>query len=60
MCAASVLRHIPFLPPIRPEEIRRLLEDKAFDVHPMQQTLGIRPIPLEVGLARTLASQHNM
>jgi uncharacterized protein YbjT (DUF2867 family) len=60
MAAASLLRSVPRLPPIQPEEIRRLLEDKAFDVRPMQQTLGIRPIPLEVGLARTLASQHNM
>jgi uncharacterized protein YbjT (DUF2867 family) len=60
MAAASLLRHVPFLPPIHPEEIRRLLEDKAFDVHPMQKTLCIRPIPLQVGLARTLASQHNI
>jgi uncharacterized protein YbjT (DUF2867 family) len=60
MAAASTLRHVPFLPPIRPEEIRRLLEDKAFDVHPMQQTLGIQPIRLSVGLARTLASHHNI
>jgi nucleoside-diphosphate-sugar epimerase len=60
MAAASLLRHVPLLPSVRPEEVRRLLEDKAFDVGPMQQTLGIRPIPLQVGLARTLASQHNM
>jgi uncharacterized protein YbjT (DUF2867 family) len=60
MVAASALRHVPLLPPIRPEEIRRLLEDKAFDVHPMQQTLGIQPIRLSVGLARTLASHHNI
>jgi uncharacterized protein YbjT (DUF2867 family) len=60
MAAASLLRHVPLLPSVRPEEIRRLLEDKAFDVGPMQQTLGIRPIPLQVGLAHTLASQHNM
>ncbi len=59
MAATALLRHIPRLPPVRPEEIRRLLEDKAFDVGPMQRTLGIQPIPLQVGLARTLASQHN-
>jgi uncharacterized protein YbjT (DUF2867 family) len=60
MATASLLRHVPLLPLIRPEEIRRLLEDKAFDVGPMQQTLGIRPISLQVGLARAFASQHNM
>jgi uncharacterized protein YbjT (DUF2867 family) len=59
MAAARVLRHIPHLPAIRPEEIRRLLEDKAFDVRPMKQTLGVRPMPLHVGLARTFASQDN-
>jgi hypothetical protein len=60
MAATSLLRHIPRLPPVHPEEIRRLMEDKAFDVRPMQQTLGIQPIPLHAGLARTLATQHNL
>jgi uncharacterized protein YbjT (DUF2867 family) len=59
MAAARMLRHIPRLPAIHPEEIRRLLEDKAFDVQPMQQILGVRPMPLHVGLARTFASQDN-
>lgn len=59
IAAASLLRHVPRLPRVYPEEIRRLLEDKAFDVRPMQQTLGVRPIPLREGLARTFASQHN-
>jgi uncharacterized protein YbjT (DUF2867 family) len=60
MAATSLLRHIPRLPPVHPEEIRRLMEDKAFDVRPMQQTLGIQPIPLRVGLARTLTTPHNL
>jgi len=60
MAAARMLRHIPLLPAIRPEEIRRLLEDKAFDVRPMKQILGVRPMPLHVGLARTFASQDNI
>lgn len=59
MTAASLLQYIPRLPHIHREEIRRLLEDKSFDVRPMQQTLGVRPMPLAVGLARTFTSPHN-
>ena len=46
MALAGILRYIPFLPRIRPAEIRRLLEDKSFDVRPMIDTLGFTPIPL--------------
>ena len=53
MALAGILRYIPFLPAIRPDEIRRLLEDKSFDVRPMIDTLGVTPIPLHEGLART-------
>jgi len=49
---ARLLRHIPGLPRIGPDEIRRLLEDKAFDITPMQTRLGFTPIPLHEGLAR--------
>jgi uncharacterized protein YbjT (DUF2867 family) len=55
MALASVLQYIQVLPRIRPSEIRRLLEDKSFDVRPMIETLGIEPIPLIEGLARTFA-----
>jgi hypothetical protein len=41
------------LPRIGPEEIRRLLEDKAFDIRPMVDTLGFTPMSLAAGLART-------
>jgi len=34
-------------------EIRRLTEDKYFDIGPMQALLGVRPIELEAGLARS-------
>ena len=34
-------------------EIKRLLEDKAFDVVPMITTLGVRPMTLADGLIRT-------
>jgi uncharacterized protein YbjT (DUF2867 family) len=53
MALVSILRYIPVLPRIRPVEIRRLLEDKAFDIQPMVDTLGFTPISLAEGLART-------
>ncbi|HUZ63518.1 MAG TPA: NAD(P)H-binding protein [Acetobacteraceae bacterium] len=58
MAAARLAALLPFLPRIRPAEIRRLLEDKAFDIAPMAQTLGFRPIPLAEGLARTFRPPH--
>jgi uncharacterized protein YbjT (DUF2867 family) len=57
--AARLLRRIPALPAVQPDEIRRLMEDKAFDVRPMKRILGVRPMPLQVGLARTFAPPHN-
>jgi nucleoside-diphosphate-sugar epimerase len=57
MAFATILRHVPFLPRVRPEEVRRLLEDKSFDVHPMIELLGFTPIPLEEGLRRTFNPQ---
>jgi uncharacterized protein YbjT (DUF2867 family) len=59
MAAATLLQHVPRLPHVHREEIRRLLEDKAFDVQPMQQVLGVHTMPLQVGLARTFATSHN-
>ncbi len=44
---------LPFLPRVSAAEIRRLTEDKAFDIGPMTATLGVRPIPLDAGLAMT-------
>jgi len=44
------------LPKIRPEEVRRLLEDKAFDITEMREVLGIEPISLREGLARTFTA----
>jgi uncharacterized protein YbjT (DUF2867 family) len=46
---ATALRFLP----VSPAELRRLLEDKAFDTGPMLHVLGVRPIPLAEGLART-------
>ncbi len=55
MALAAVSRAVPLLPRIGAAEIRRLLEDKDFDVRPMMATLGVQPIPLAAGLARTFA-----
>ena len=57
MALAGILRYIPFLPRIHPAEIRRLMEDKSFDVRPMIDTLGFTPMPLREGLARTFTER---
>lgn len=57
MALAGVLQYIPLLPRIRPAEVRRLLEDKSFDVQPMIDTLGFAPVPLAEGLARTFTDR---
>jgi nucleoside-diphosphate-sugar epimerase len=53
MALAGILRYIPLLPDVDPAAIRRLLEDKSFDVRSMIETLGFAPISLHEGLART-------
>ncbi|WP_419729755.1 SDR family oxidoreductase [Lichenicola sp.] len=55
MLGALLARPIPGLPSIGPAEIRRLMEDKAFDIAPMRTELGVAPISLAEGLARTFA-----
>jgi len=44
--------------PVRPEEIRRLLEDKDFDIAEMRAQLGFEPLSLAEGLAQTFALPH--
>ncbi len=56
MALAPLTAVLPFLPRITAAEIRRLREDKGFDIAPMSATLGVRPVPLETGLARTFAN----
>jgi uncharacterized protein YbjT (DUF2867 family) len=46
------------LPRIRGNEIRRLGEDKAFDIEAMRAVLGVEPVPLAEGLARTFGRPH--
>ena len=48
---AAPLTRLPGLPRVRGAELRRLMEDKAFDIAPMRDRLGVEPIPLEEGLA---------
>lgn len=56
LIALSPLTALPLLPRVRPAEIRRLLEDKAFDIAPARARLGFDPLPLAAGLARTFAT----
>ncbi|WP_137125303.1 SDR family oxidoreductase [Roseomonas sp. HF4] len=53
---APLARLIPGLPRIGADEIRRLTEDKAFDIGPMRRILGVEPIPLGRGLALIFAA----
>jgi nucleoside-diphosphate-sugar epimerase len=52
---AWLTRIIPGLPSIGADEIRRLTEDKAFDIAPMRDILGVTPTPLKQGLSLTFA-----
>ncbi len=51
MALARLAPLIPGLPRVDRPELRRLLEDKAFDIGPMRRELGIEPIPLADGLS---------
>ncbi|MBR0663310.1 NADH-ubiquinone oxidoreductase [Roseomonas hellenica] len=53
---APLTRILPGLPRIGADEVRRLLEDKAFDIGPMRRTLGITPISLAEGLSYTFSA----
>jgi nucleoside-diphosphate-sugar epimerase len=57
--AARLTRHVAALPTIQPEEIRRLVEDKAFDITKMRETLHVEPVSLKQGLALTFAPPQN-
>ena len=51
--AAPFTRLLPGIPTIRPDEIRRLGEDKTFGIEAMKRYLGVDPIGLAEGLGRT-------
>ena len=56
MVLAHIFCYIPFVPRVRPVEVRRLMEDKSFAVDPMIGTFGFTPMSLHEGLARTFAT----
>ena len=51
--ALAPLTALPGLPRIRSDEVRRLMEHKAFSIDAMRRTLHIDPISLSAGLAMT-------
>lgn len=53
LAVARIAALIPGLPRVSPAEVRRLCEEKAFDIGPAQRLLGFAPMPLEAGLALT-------
>ena len=55
--ALAPLSALPGLPRIGADEIRRLTEDKAFDIAPARARLGFDPMPLAQGLALTFGDQ---
>lgn len=57
---APLLRLVPGLPAVGGDEIRRLNEDKAFDIMPMSQLLGVWPRPLAEGLGATFATSQEL
>ena len=60
LIAAAWMFHIlPFVPDVQPAEVRRLLEDKAFDIGPARAALGFDPVSLHEGLARTFVAPHH-
>lgn len=54
--AAAMTRALPGLPRVTANEVRRLLEDKAFDIADMQHRLGVEPMSLERGLELTFGT----
>jgi nucleoside-diphosphate-sugar epimerase len=52
---APLTRLLPGIPRIGGDEVRRLLEDKAFDITPMIEELGVVGMPLDHGLALTFS-----
>ena len=59
MALAPFTGFLPGIPSIGEDEIRRLTEDKAFDIMPMFNRLGVNPIPLAQGLAQTFTPKQN-
>jgi len=52
---AALTTVVPGIPTIRIDEVRRLSEDKTFPIDDMRRRLGVEPIDIPTGLARTFA-----
>lgn len=52
--AAALLARLSSRPPIRPDQIQRLEEDKTFDISDARRDLGFDPISFEEGIRRKL------
>ena len=48
---ARLGRLLPFLPAIQSAELRRMMEDKSFDIRDMRERLGVKPMSFAEGLA---------
>lgn len=57
LAASYVMRFIPGLPRIEAAEVRRLTENKNFNIELMKEKLNIDPIPLERGVKELFDSQ---
>ncbi len=52
---AALTAVVPGIPTIRVDEVRRLGENKTFPIDEMRRRLGVEPIDIATGLARTFA-----
>lgn len=55
MALAPLAKLAPFLPKVGGDELRRLTEDKAFDIDRMRDLLNVEPRDFSIGLAETFA-----
>ena len=53
---APLTRVVPGVPTVRGDELRRLGEDKSYGIEAMRRYLGVEPVGLAEGLAKTFGS----
>lgn len=57
MLAARVLARVMARPPLHPDQVQRMREDKVFDISDARRDLGFEPIPFAEGIRRKLAGE---
>jgi len=57
MLAARLLACVMSRPPLRPDQVQRMREDKVFDITAARRDLGFDPIPFAEGIRRKLAGE---